>query len=416
VLFIALLVFTSPEQTSAPEPSGEGTSTADAGGVVSSTTNDQTTTAAKPMAANPATGGGTSGAGAPPPSTPQVATSYEVGVTYPDVYYSLPYVVTWRASAGTKATIALVKGGEKVAAIGSCTDMTVVAGKTQYCMWQQEPLGAYLGTSGYTLKLTVRDSRNTVVGNAASSQISFVRNSALVLVPFKNNSFGWSVRYPEGWKIATAGAKTVIAKDAAELTNPATSYEAFIVEYCSTVRETCARRVEEYKLAGDSESTLGNKRSLTHTVLGASSYTRIDLLEHDGMAFFVSRRALDASGRVWSPFVRASLSTFAYETARTTADSYTLDESFRAGGLLIEYSDEQPSYIRLYTAARNCSSEITSGSFTIVDSQHFEFTKNACTIKGHLQSDRSYEVTEDGCESLHTNECAFKGTYLPALF
>ena len=137
------------------------------------------------------------------------------------------------------------------------------------------------------------------------------------------------------------------------------------------------------------------------------------MLERQGLIYFIGRASADISGTVISPFVRESLLRFNYETSRTVVDEYQLDEMFRAGNLLIEYADNIPAYVRIYTGGLSCSAEISSDTFEEAGSQKFAFTVDGCSVEGNIQNDNTYELEEKNCEAFYPPECEFEGTYEP---
>jgi len=174
---------------------------------------------------------------------------------------------------------------------------------------------------------------------------------------------------------------------------------------------TCSKRVQEF---GGAASSLGGKSTKMHVTRENGTLVRTDMLTSNGIAFFISRNASNAQGTVISPYVRESLATFGYTTARVSVGSYSLKEAGRAGGLTFEYLDTVPVYLRLYTGAYKCASDIETATFTLVNPHNFIFTKNGCTLQGATEDTRgAFEVTERDCETLYTGVCAFRGTYMP---
>jgi len=349
-----------------------------------------------------------------PNTSPVVSGKTSIVFPYSELLYSTTYMVGWQATAGTKATLTLEKGGTTYGTVDGCTDMPVKFNQMQYCTWEQAPVDDDAGTRGFTFKLTVTDAEGNTLQSATSRTFTLVPRSTFLTEPYRDNQFGWSVRHPKGWFVKGGSTRTVVADSILGLSAPLSSNEAFVIEYCSSARESCKERVTSFKAKSYvREATLGGKRSLRRVYAEGGGYVAEDMLERQGLVYFVQRAAADVSGTVISPYVREGLLQFNYETSRTEVDVYELDEMFRAGSLLIEYADNIPEYVRIYTGGLSCSAEISSATFEEAGSQKFAFTVDGCRIEGNGQSDNTFELEENGCEAFHTDECEFEGTYEP---
>ncbi len=336
-----------------------------------------------------------------------------VDVFYRDIVLSTDYFIGWHASDGVRATLSLVREGENFGNIENCVDMPVTLNKTEYCIWNQKPLEEKYGITGFAIKLSVFDKVGNVVHTSLSDTITFVSNSKILYEPYKDSMFGWSIRRPEGWFVKSGTLRTTVSKDATGLTSSLPMNESFIVEYCSNARESCVERIESFRSkANVHESTIGGKRSEMRVFSEGGIFVREDMLDRLNIVFFIQRKALNTAGIALSPFVRKSIDEFGYKNARVVVEKFELDKSFHAGNMFIEYKDNVPVYVRIYTSARRCLGEISSASFLSASSKDFKFTKNGCTIHAKKQQDGSFEVEEYGCESLNTEECEFEGNYI----
>jgi hypothetical protein len=268
---------------------------------------------------------------------------------------------------------------------------------------------------GYRFTLSVFDADGAVVDRAQSQTLALVPRTEYRSEPYRDNSFGWSVRHPLDWSVAPLDARTVIAGDSAGLAAPLASREAFVITYCSSAREDCQRTIDAFRAApGRGDASLGGKLSLRRVYQENGTFIVEDMLLRSGLAYFVTRKAADANGTVLSPYVRESLASFNYETTRTEVDVYELDEMFREGTLLVEYKDSKPAYARIYTGGDSCYAELASDSFIKTQRSNFSFVVDGCRLEGTVQQDGTLELEEKDCENARAEACEFEGMYEPA--
>jgi len=330
-----------------------------------------------------------------------------LAVPYSELVRSSEYVLMWAASKGTRASIVLEQNGSLLAALPECTNMDVVPGTERFCTWVAG-VPERTKSEGLTLVLRVFDAGGALV-DEKEQPITYVTSSSFLPVPHENRMYGWSVRYPEHWRVVEAGDRTYFVAPTANVARPLSSDEAFTVETCSLARQPCVERVETF--AGKAVvGTVAGKRSEYRIYPYEGGYVREDLILRESRAYFVARRALTATGLVHSTFVRESVDTFGFEDARLFVETYELNESFRAGSLLVELVNNEPMYARLVTGARGCATELTTDSFVTSSLRLLKFTKGSCLVSAS-EIETGYEVDEERCESLHTGECTFDGTY-----
>jgi hypothetical protein len=329
-----------------------------------------------------------------------------ISLGYSTVLLRATYAIAWTSPFAGYGTIALTRAGTTIEPLAGCSKVPVVKGAVQYCAWTKNELDRFAPTDGYSLMLTVTSASGGVLGRAASAPFSFVTQVSYNVAVYKDNLDGWSVRYPQGWHVAS-GVKTTFSA------SNGSSAETLSVEACSLAREACATRVEDFgRTAGVTGVTVAGKQASMNSVARTGGYTAEYLLKRDGTAFFIRVPTVDRHGLAASPYAALTLASFGYETANRTVKQYALDASFRAGTLYVEYQYGRVAYFRLFAGARACSIEASGGTFTTATGERFTYKTGSCTIKGTTQGS-TMVLTEDGCESLHTGaECVFKGNYV----
>lgn len=382
--------------------------TTDAGSVgdttsVPSAEESQVTTQVKPNTNTLSRASGSTSTGAQ-----NTTLSTFVALPYDVILYSTTHYIAWSAPRGNTASLHVWSPDKKdLGPIDECVAVPTT-GATQYCAWTNDPI-AYASNKGYAIVLKLENSAGQHIQTVQSAPFSFMRRSELLLTPIENTTYGFALRYPDYWSVTERPEKLVVGANTDALREPGTAPEVVTVQACSTARESCAKRVDEHNAHRTRrESSVGGTRS--SMVVTGSPYVRTDLVLRDGIAYFVVRRAQNAEGTVHSPYVRAVTDSFDVTKSRTSVSRYDTDNIDGSKTLLVEYTNNTVTYVRIYTGGRGCFGEIATGTFTFAEARRFDFTKGSCTISGRLYGDM-YAVDEDGCSAFHGPECAFSGEY-----
>lgn len=349
----------------------------------------------------------------PAPGQAPLVAKTEVIFPYAEAARDQTYYIPWTAAKGVRATVSLVQNGVTLSALPLCTDMPVRTG-TAYCTWTPGVLAPQQSASGFALMLTTYNTSGTLLQSVRTAPFPSVAQLSAPTTKYENTLYGWSVRYPVGWRTETNDVDRMVFADTTEgLRASEQHHEAFLIESCSLAREACVERRDAFVAApGTRESALGGKATLSRVVAEGTGYVRYGLFTRGEILFFTTVRAIDTAGTIRSPYVRAALNSFSYEYARRTAASYESDGLISGGRLFVEQTDGVISYVRLFTGAAGCKSEASTASFLDVSGSTFLFTEDSCRIKGRLMNN-TFTIEEDDCYTFHTNECEFEGVYTP---
>lgn len=345
------------------------------------------------------------------PSAPTTVSGTSIVFPYTEALRDEPYYVEWWTGGGSLATLRLVSPEGESTTLPGCSSLSITPGQKRYCMWKPGNVDQLKSREGFKLELTVYTGAGAVAATAVTKTFTMVTTFTTPLVSYKDEMYGWSIRYPEGWTRTASKERVVIAKDKSASLNPLASDEALTIELCSLAREDCQSKKEAFLAAPSArEGSLGGKRTVMRVIAEGDVYHRRDLVERNGILYLTAARAVTPDGAIRSPYTRKAFAEFRFEPPKLSSETYELSRSSRSGSLTLEYIDARLTYARLSSIASGCETNLDTTTFKSANKDGFSIVRGMCTITGTKEGE-DFTLAEDDCESIHERSCTFEGNY-----